>query len=145
MPAYYRHASKLEGRYLLGNPGEAWAEVEPGGADHAWVNDELQAAIYTDSNCGPRYWESRTEDLAYELVVGFQGLTMDFEERQTIGGRGGIVRQHTGRLDGIPMRVGVAVVNGNGCTYDLVLVAPPGRFDDGWTAFEAVLAGFAPQ
>lgn len=142
MPASWRMARKLEGKYTTGKPGTGWMVVDPGGADRAWNQRAAGATIYTDSNCGNRFQEARVEDLATELTAGFQGVTDDLEVRQAIGPREGIVRTHTARLDGVPVRLGVAVVNHDWCTYDFVMIAPIGELDSLWPDFQAVLDGF---
>ncbi|MFN7144726.1 MAG: hypothetical protein ACK4YP_13200, partial [Myxococcota bacterium] len=108
-------------------------------------NAELQAAMYADSNCGPRYSESRTEDLATELTAGLRDVKTERDELRVIGGREGVVRVHTGKLDGVPVTVGLGVVNRGACTYDLALIAPPDTFATGWEAYERLLVGFAPK
>lgn len=142
MPASWRMARKLEDKYTTGAPSSGWVVVSPGGADRAW-NHRAGATIYTDSNCGDRFKEAQVEHLATELIAGFAGVTADLEVRRAIGPREGIVRTHTARLDGVPVRLGVAVVNVDWCTYDFVMVAPPGELDTLWPDFEAVLDGFA--
>lgn len=144
MPASHRQAKKLENRYTLPAPGEGWAAVNPGGADRAWYNHALQSTIFSDSNCGPRYSESRTEDLATELTAGMREVTTTRDELREFGGREGVLRVHTGRLDGVPVTVALGVVNRGACTYDLTLIAPPDRFEEGWPAYETVLSGFQP-
>lgn len=144
MPASHRQAKKLEGRYTVPDPGAGWAAVKPGGADRAWYNDGLQATIFADSNCGPRYSESRTEDLATELTAGMRQVVTSRDELRVFGGREGVLRVHTGRLDGVPVTVATGVVNRGACTYDLTFIAPPDRFEQGWDAYEAVLSGFSP-
>lgn len=144
MPASWQAARALEGKYRVGSPGEGWVSVAPGGADHAWVNQGAGASLYTDSNCGPRYQESRVEDLASELIAGLQGATLDLEVVRAIGPREGVVRTHTGRLDGVPVRIGVGVVNHDMCIYDFVIIAPMGKLDALWPNYEAVLDGFSP-
>ncbi|GDX79971.1 hypothetical protein LBMAG42_17820 [Deltaproteobacteria bacterium] len=144
MPAAWQQARALEGKYKVGSPGSGWVSVAPGGADHAWVHKAAGASLYTDSNCGTRFREARTQDLATELVAGLQGATQDLEVVQAIGPREGIVRTHTGRLDGMPVRLGIAVVNHDWCTYDFVLIAPLGQLDTLWPAYQAVLDGFDP-
>ncbi len=145
MPSSHVRAKRLEGRYTLPPPGDGWSVVDPGGADHAWYNKALQAAIYTDSNCGPRYAEARPEDLATELVAGLREVTTERDELRVIGGREGILRVHSGKLDGVPVTLGLGVVNRGACTYDLTLIAPPERFASGWEAYERMLAGFSPM
>lgn len=144
MPASWQAARALEGKYRVGSPGEGWLSVAPGGADHAWVNKGAGASLYTDSNCGPRFQESRVEDLATEMVSGLQGATLDLEVVRAIGPREGVVRTHTGRLDGVPVRLGISVVNHDMCTYDFVIIAPMGKLDELWPGYEAVLDGFSP-
>ncbi len=143
VPSAWRLAKKMEGKYTTGAPGQGWVVVAPGGADRAWVNDGLKASIYTDSNCGPRYAETRIEDLATELVSGFRDLQDLKEEYRMVGDREAILRVHQGRLDGVPMKVGLVVVNKNACNYDFAYISPPESFDGGWSAFERVVGGFA--
>lgn len=144
MPSSHRLAKRLEGRYTFDPPGAGWHAVDPGGADHAWYNPDLSASMYLDSNCGPRYSESRTEDLATELTAGLRDVQTTRDERRVLGGREGVLRVHEGKLDGVPVRLGVGVVNRGACTYDLTFIAPPDRFDAGWDAYEKVLGSFDP-
>jgi hypothetical protein len=144
MPSSHRLAKRLEGKYTFVAPGTGWHAVEPGGADHAWYNPDLAGSIYMDSNCGPRYSESRTEDLATELIAGLRGVTTTKDEPRELAGREGVLRVHEGKLDGVPVRLGLAVVNRGACTYDVTFIAPPDRFDSGWDAYEKVLAGLDP-
>lgn len=142
MPSAHKRARKLEGRYAVGDPGAGWAPVEPGGADKAWYHDGLGATIYTDSNCGTRFSGARTEDLATELAAGLHNPSVLFEETLGLDGRNGVLRTVSGTLDGIAVQVAFAVVNKDRCTYDLLFIAPPGRFDEGWPSYQAVLDGF---
>jgi hypothetical protein len=144
MPSSHVLAKRLENKYTVPAPGPGWLTVDPGGADRAWYNGELKAALYTDSNCGPRYSESRTEDLATELTAGMRQVETTRDELRVLGGREGVLRVHTGRLDGISVTVALAVVNRGACTYDLALIAPPDTFERGWEAYDLLLTGFAP-
>ena len=142
VPAAWRKAKAMEGRYLTGSPGEGWVAVPPGAADRAWFNDHLGASIYTDSNCGPRYAEERIEDLATELTVGFRDVKTVKEEYVTVGDREGILRVQSGKLDGIAVQMGLLVVNKNACNYDFAYISPPDGFASGWDAYQAVVKGF---
>ncbi|MDP2315534.1 MAG: hypothetical protein Q8P41_21730 [Pseudomonadota bacterium] len=144
MPSSHRRAKMLEGKYTVPPPGDGWHVVDAGGADHAWYNHDLKAAIYADSNCGPRYSESRTEDLATELTAGLRQMTTSRDELRVFGGREGVLRIHSGRLDGVPVTVALGVMNRGACTYDLALIAPPDTFEQGWDAYDRVLTGFSP-
>ncbi|MDP2311049.1 MAG: hypothetical protein Q8P18_33825 [Pseudomonadota bacterium] len=144
MPSSHQQAKRLEGRYTVPAPGDGWLVVDAGGADHAWYNTGLKAAIYADSNCGPRYSESRTEDLATELTAGLRQVTTTRDELREFGGREGVLRVHSGRLDGVPVTLALGVMNRGACTYDLTFIAPPDTFEQGWDAYERILSGFTP-
>ena len=145
MPADYRRARKLEGKYETGQPGQGWVQVDPGDADHAWFNKALGATVYTDSNCGPRYAESLSANLATELTAGLRGVTTDRDDILYVLGREGVLRVHTGTLDGVAVRLALGVVNVDACNYDFTLIAPPEQFDAGLSAWQAVVDGFAPR
>ena len=145
LPASYRQSRKLEGRYDVPTLGQGWVVVAPGGADHAWFRDDLGAAIYADSNCGPRYRELALENLSTELFAGLTSVVDRKEERRQVGGREGILKVVYGKLDGVEMNVAALTVNRDACTYDLTYIVPPTHFDEGWPAFERLLAGFAPR
>lgn len=145
MPASYRQAKRMEGRYLTGEPGEGWVAVDPGGADRAWLNDALGASIYTDSNCGTHYRELRLPDLALESLAGLRATTTLAEESRTLDGRAALLRVTRGRLDGVAVTVANTVTNKDACTYDLNYVAPADRFDAGLGAYQAVVGGFVAR
>lgn len=145
LPASYRQARRLEGRYLVPPPGPGWVAVAPGGADRAWYNDGLRASLYTDSNCGPRYRELDIENLSTELFAGLKDVTIRKKEVRTVGGREGVLRVVYGKLDGIEMNVAALTVNRDACTYDFTYIVPPRAFEEGWAAYERLLDGFEPQ
>lgn len=144
-PSSVRQARKLEGRYATGDPGAGWQVVPAGGADRAWYNEAAGAAIYTDSNCGPRYAEARIEDLSAELISGFRALSQVEERAHPVAGREGLMRVQQGRLDGIEVRIGTLVFNMNACNYDIVLIAPPAGFAAGQEGWLRVIGGFAER
>lgn len=145
MPASYRQAKRMENQYQTGMPGAGWASVSPGGADRAWYNASLTGSIYTDSNCGTHYRELRLPDLALESLAGLRDTTTLKEEQPTVDGRAGLLRVTTGQLDGVAITVANLVANKDACTFDLNYVAPASRFEEGWDAYQAVVAGFVAQ
>lgn len=138
-----RRAERLEGRYQLGSPGSGWQVVSPGGADHAFHNDALSATIYTDSNCGSRYEDAPLERLAESVVFGVADAEPVMREEGQLDGRASLTVRQRGRLDGVPVELGVVVVKKNDCVYDLVLIAPPDRrFEQAWDGFQDTVRGF---
>lgn len=142
MPASYRKARRLEGKYELGDPGEGWRKVAAGGADHAWINDTLHATLYADSNCGPRFEDLRVEDLASELAAGLTDRELLRDEALTLADRGAVRRAYRGKMDGVEIALATTVVNHAPCTYDVALIAPPDSLDAAWDDYLAVLDGF---
>lgn len=143
-PKHARQGRRIEGRYLSGQPGEGWVHVKPGGADQAWFHQGLDASLYTDSNCGPRFQEGRPEKLMQQLLAGLYGVEVIEAGPHAVGRRTGEIRVERATLDGVPVQVGAVVINRGACTYDFVYIAPPARFAAGWEGFERVLAGFEP-
>jgi hypothetical protein len=144
-PAAHRQAARLEGRYDLGDPGAGWKRASAGGADRAWLDKDSGAALYADSNCTPRFDELHSGALASELLAGLQDVKTLSEGELRLAGRVGVRRTHAASLDGVPVKLGVAVLNRDACTYDVVLVAPPSAFESALPAWERVLEGFAPR
>ena len=135
---------RLEGRYSLGDPGAGWSPVRPGSADKAWYNAELSASIYADSNCGARFDDAPLGRLADSLTLGVAGSKVR-EEARTVDGREALLRVVDGALDGVAVRLGALVLKKDKCIYDVVYIAPPGTFDAGEAAFEAVASAFAAR
>jgi hypothetical protein len=141
-PSAHRAARKLEGRYHLDAPNDGWKRVPPGGADLAWHHAGLGATLYSDSNCGPRFDELAAPLLATELLAGLQAVTTESEAPLSLAGRVGVTRTHAGTLDGVPVRLALAVLNRDACTYDMVLVAPPESFERARRDWERVVQSF---
>lgn len=138
----HRQARRLEGRYDLGDPGQGWAAVDPGGADRAWYSEGWQATLYADSNCGARYDDRDLPALANAVAFGMATGQPLHQEERAVDGRDGLVRTVDGSLDGVAFRLGIAVLKKDACVYDLLLVAPRASFEQAWPGFEAALAGF---
>ena len=134
----------LEGRYSVGDPGPGWQQVRPGGADKAWYNADLSAAIYADSNCGARYDDAPLDRLIDSLSLGVVGQTLR-EERRTLDGREALLRVFDGQLDGVAVRVGALALKKDRCVYDVIYIAPPTQFDAGDSAFQAVISAFSAR
>lgn len=141
-----RQASRMEGRYKLGDPGGGWKDVEPGGADYAFFNKDLNATIYADSNCGERYEDSPPQDLVKHMVQGVAGPELVSERTFTLDGREAYAARRTGKLDGVPVELGVTVVKKDRCIYDIVLITAPGSpYERALDAYEAVVGGFRTE
>lgn len=134
--------SESEGRYRVGAVADGWERVSPGGADKAWYNTALLATIYADSNCDKRHDDSALSDAMRHLTAGLRVSAPLREESLRLSNREALLRVYDVTLDGVALRMGVVVLNKNVCTYDMVYLAPAGRFDDGWPDFVGVVSGF---
>ncbi|MEL6344663.1 MAG: hypothetical protein AAFV53_16220 [Myxococcota bacterium] len=135
-------ASETEGNFLLGRPSTAWERQPAGGADYAWVNAAQMSTIYADSNCKRHFQDARLPDLLTHLTAGIAKGPPVREEQMTLDQRAALMRVYNGVLDGVPVRMGAVVINKDECTYDVVYVAPPNRFEEGWADFVTVMSGF---
>ena len=63
-------------------------------------------------------------------------------EALRLDGRDALVQRWDGALDGVGVKVGAMVTKKNDCLYDVLYVAPPARFDEGWGDFVAAVQGF---
>ena len=131
-----------EGRYRLGDPGRGWERVEPGSADRAWHHAGISGALYADSNCGRRFEDGKLEALTTHLTFGVARGTPERSEPRTLDGRSALVQVISGEVDGVGVKVGSMVTKKNACLYDVLYVAPPATFEQGWPAFLALIEGF---
>lgn len=145
MPASYRRARRLEGRYDVGDPGKGWEKLKPGGADHAWRQKGTGAVVYTDSNCGPRFQDVPVDVLATEMETPLGEKEVLVERTVPLAGREGAERVLLGKLDGVPTQLRVLVLNRDECTYDFVLISPPEAWEGASAALDEVVAGFRPR
>lgn len=138
-----RRARRLEGRFAVGQPGEGWQRVLSGGADLAWYNESLSATIYADSNCAARFEDGELSDLLVHLTSGVARGAAVQEEARVMDGRAALLKSWSGSLDGVAVKLSALTTKKDECIYDLVYIAPPARFDEGFGAFEQVLSGFS--
>lgn len=131
-----------EGRYRLGDPGQGWDRVDPGGADRAWHHAGISGTIYADSNCGKRYEDGDLDALSTHLTFGIARGEPTRTEDLTLDDRAAHVRVVNGVIDGVGVHVGSMVTKKNACLYDVLYVAPPATFDQGWPAFMSIVTGF---
>lgn len=141
-PDRQSQSHRLEGRFDLGDPGDGWAIQRPGGADRAWYHQGYSAAIYADSNCGSRYEDGPLGDMLTHLSFGIAVGEPVSEATMRIDDRDALMRTWNGALDGVAVRLGAVATKKHHCMYDLLYIAPPDHFDQGWSDFVQVVDGF---
>jgi len=128
--------------FSVGRPGEGWRTMDPLGADEAWYHPQLSGTIYADANCGARYEDGELGALLTHLTFGVARGEALREEPMRLDGRDALVRTYRGSLDGVSVQVGAMVTKKNDCLYDVLYIAPPARFEEGWRSFVSVIEGF---
>lgn len=143
---YYRkweRGVKHEATYRFGMPGDGWTPMKEQGAQVAWWNDSLGAAILLDSQC-ERHGDSTLEAFTDHLRIDFSEWTIKSQEKSKLADRDA---EHTvveATIDGGPkVMLELWVTKKNGCLFDLQYVAPPAHFESGRAAFAKVVASFS--
>jgi len=142
------HGRAAGGRYVSRNlvyqvgdlPG-GWREGDPAAADMAFVHGGLGATIYIDNSCR-KYRDASLNVLANHLFFGFEDVDVLRQDIRGLDGREALVRVAEARLDGVLVRLAIAVSKRDSCIFDAVLIAPKDSFDPAFEDFEALLMGF---
>ena len=129
-------------RFSLGPLGAGWQSMDPLGADKAWYHAGRSATIYAEASCGARYEDGQLDALLTHLTFGIARGAPLRDEPLMLDGRSALVRSFNGQLDGVAVQVGSMVTKKNDCLYDVLYIAPPARFDEGWSDFVGAIQGF---
>jgi hypothetical protein len=123
-------------------PPAGWEPV-PSDADLALRQPALQAGLMAHGTCEGKTPRRPLPVLARHLRFGLRDVRDLDQAPVEVAGQRGVRSRFTARLDGVPVAVGTVTVEGDGCVYDLVVVAPPERFLDAAEAFERFAGSFA--
>ncbi len=143
------HASSFEdGVYRKGGlevrvgpvPAE-WRRVSIEGADLAFRDDGRSGSALFDVRCGSRSDDAPLSALTQHLIIGTTEREYDAQDTVPFDRREALHTLLRAKLDGVPMQYDIYVMKKDGCIYDLVYVAPPGRFGEGAAAFERFASG----
>jgi hypothetical protein len=119
-----------------------WERLDVSDAAVAYRDDANGATIAVGGRC-------RGEDdvplaaLTQHLFLRFTDQVIAKQEVVPFDGREAMHSVLSAKLDGVPKRFDVWVLKKDGCVYDLLFIADPGRFDAGAPAFERLVRGFA--
>lgn len=142
--AQYRSGAVVKSgvRYAVPEPaGSGWKRIEVEGADSAWFHRATNAVIQANATC-KEYRDAPLRVLTNQLLFGFDDRAVLGETPFTLDGRAALRTDMTARLDGVPRRLAVVVMNKDYCTYDLLLVVPEAAYPTVADVFDAVVAGF---
>lgn len=122
-------------------PPAGWTRLDSG-ADVAFHHPALGAGLMAHGTCEGRTAERSLPVLTRHLRFGLKDVQRPDETPVALDGQPGVRSRFTARLDATPVAVSAVTLLGPRCVYDLVLVAPPGRFDAAAPDFERFAASF---
>jgi hypothetical protein len=130
-------------------PPSGWEPLPSAEADVALRQPGLEAGLMAHGTCEGKTPRRSLPVLVRHLRFGLRDVEGLDQARVEVAGLPGVRSRFTARLDGVPVAVGVVTLQGRGCVYDLVVVAPPerlgavaGDFERFATSFE--LTGESP-
>ena len=122
---------------------DRWRRVEIGHASLAFRDEINGATIVLNGRCGVD-----SEDVPLSSLT--QHLFLRFTEREIVeqrvipfDRREAMRTVLTAKLDGVPMKFEVWVLEKDGCVYNLAYMASPARYDRGAGEFKRFVQGFA--
>jgi hypothetical protein len=128
--------------FQIGPVPAAWKRIEVTDASLAFRDDANEASILVNAKCDPEDQDTPLGSLTAHLIMGTTEREYVVEDTVPFDAR---EARHTvlrAKLDGVPMGYDIYVMKKDGCTYDLVYVAAPARFDQGARAFDSFAMGF---
>ena len=129
----------------VGPVPSGWRRIQVDGADLAFRDDERSGSALFNVRCGRRDDDAPLAVLTNHLVMGTTEREFDAQDTVPFDGREALHSLLRAKLDGVPMQYDIYVMKKDGCLYDLVYVAPPGRFADGAADFERFAKGLRTE
>ncbi len=128
-------------RYGVSEPGDGWRRVQLDQADIAWLQDAMDASLMVNSHCeGVK--DAPLEALTNDLLMGMTEREVLAQEKVPWSRREALETVALAKLDGVQRKMAMFVGKKDGCVYDIVMTAPPDRFDAAKSAYDALKSGF---
>ncbi|GAC1352362.1 MAG: hypothetical protein NVS3B20_03570 [Polyangiales bacterium] len=103
------------------------------------------STIEVHGRCGLDADDVPISALTKHLLIGFTERETKEERVIRFDGREALNTVVQAKLDGVQMMLNIYVLKKNGCVFDLVYVANPGRYLEGAKAFEDFAMGFGTE
>ena len=123
----------------------SWRRVDVEGADLAFRDDGREGSALFNVRCERRDGDAPLSVLTQHLVMGTTERQVEGQETLPFDGREAMHTVLQAKLDGVPMQYDIYVMKKDGCTYDIVYVAPPDHFAEGAEGFERFSRGVHTQ
>ncbi len=128
-------------RVRLGPVPPGWNRVHVDGADLAYRDPSVDGSAMVDFRCDQRDDDAPLNVLTQHLIMGTTDREVVSEETLPFDGREAKHTVMRAKLDGVALEYDIYVMKKDGCVYDVVYVAPPGRYAQGSSDFERFARG----
>ncbi len=118
-----------------------WELIDVSDAALAYRDVESAGTILVNGRCDKDGDDVPLSSLTQHLFMRFTERDVTREETVPFDGREALHTVMTAKLDGVPKTFSAWVLKKDGCVFDLVYVADPGRFSAGASRFD----GYATQ
>lgn len=130
-----------ETRYHIGEAPEHWKRVSLSGADIAYLHEHDGATLLVNSEC------RKAEDaplvaLTFHLLIGMTEQNIIDQKTLQLADREALETTVEAKIDGVKRKLQILVLKKDGCVYDIVLSAPPEKFEEDVLAYQALVSGF---
>jgi hypothetical protein len=119
-----------------------WQRVRAPDAALAFRDTDAGASVLVNARCVPGEDDVPLSALTQHLFLSFTHREIDKQEVVPFDGREAMHTMLRADLDGVPLSYEVWVLKKDGCVYDMIYFAPPGRFERGRAAFAQLVRGF---
>ncbi len=124
----------------VGDVPAAWHRIDLEDAALAF-RDDHGTSILVNGRCNLRGDDVPLVALTNQLVIGTTDRVYVKEETVALDRREARHTVMRAKLDGVELVWDAYVMKKDGCVYDIVLVAPPDRFEQGSSAFDRFAMG----
>lgn len=114
-----------------------WEPIDVSDAALAYRDEESAGTILVNGRCDKDGDDVPLSSLTQHLFMRFTEREVAREETVPFDGREALHTVITAKLDGVPKSFSAWVLKKDGCVFDLVYVADPGRFSAGAARFDA--------
>lgn len=130
-------------RFSVRVPPARWQLAPLEGATLGFRAPDLDAGMGLRADCdnpepGPLPWVAR------HLFFGLANTRIDANERLSWADANLVRTRLHARLDGRPVEVDAVTMRSGSCLYDFMYVAPPERFEEGRSDFDAFVRSWSP-
>mgnify|MGYP001158783536 CR=1 FL=1 len=130
-----RNSEKAK-NYSMLSPSEPFQLKDKEPFDKFWLHPKNGNSISLQTACGPN--DPRLSQLSHEALLGIEDLAELERDRFRYNGRGALETIHTGRVDGIEIKIATLVFKKNHCNYTLNYFGLKKYFDSNWKDYQAV-------